>query len=415
VMQRPQKSLLNSLCGALVGVALAIASCILLFWNEGVAVQTARSLDEGLGKVVTVQNIESSNLFDELPRDKQFDGRFLVHVQGLAEGETLKDEVFGVTTPAKSIRLIRSVEMFQWKEESRQVQQENYDQHTGSRQVAKRTEYFYTKQWAPHPINSESFHRPDEAYPPNPRRFPVESRTVQAEGVKVGKFVLGESLVDQISWSSRLDVNHVSSNVPSLVALPTQSSSSYAVSERKWIAFDGGVQSYKPAQQPQIGDVRVQFKLTKPSSVSMIAEMRKGPSGKYELQAYQTDAGDALAMLSQGSLSAKEMFEHAHQTNNVRTWMLRGVGWLLIFIGFQLLFGPLSAVASVVPLVGDLLGALVSFGTTLIALLLSITLSLLVAGTAWFVYRPLLSVGLFAFAFIPLAYLHQKRKEHRSR
>jgi len=308
--------------------------------------------------------------------------------------------------------------MFQWKEESRQVQQEHYDQYTGSRQVAKHTEYFYTKQWAPHPINSESFHRPDQAYPPNPRRFPVESRTVQAENVKVGKFVLGDTLVDQITWSSRLDVNHVSSNLPSLPALP-QPGTSRDVSERRWTTFDGGVQSYKPAQQPQIGDVRVQFKLTKPSTVSMIAEMRRGSSGKYELQAYQTDAGDALAMLSQGSLSAQEMFEHAHQTNTVRTWMLRGVGWLLIFIGFQLLFGPLSTVASVIPLVGDLLGSLISFGTTLIALLLSITLSLLVAGTAWFVYRPLLSVGLFVFAFIPVAYLHRKRQavvsEHRSR
>ena len=32
----------------------------------------------------------------------------------------------------------------------------------------------------------------------------------------------------------------------------------------------------------------------------------------------------------------KEMFEAEHSANTMLTWVLRGVGWLVMFVGFQL-------------------------------------------------------------------------------
>ncbi len=46
--------LMESIKSVLVGFVFFIASFPLLFWNEGRAVQTAKSLKEGLGAVVSV-------------------------------------------------------------------------------------------------------------------------------------------------------------------------------------------------------------------------------------------------------------------------------------------------------------------------------------------------------------------------
>ena len=44
----------NSVGGVVIGLILIVGMVVLLFWNEGRAVQTARSLTEGAGAVVSV-------------------------------------------------------------------------------------------------------------------------------------------------------------------------------------------------------------------------------------------------------------------------------------------------------------------------------------------------------------------------
>ena len=94
----------NSIKGILVGIVLIVASIILLFWNEGRSVTEAKSLEEGIAAVVSVQSdaVNASN-----------DGK-LVHMIGEARTEeTLTDEEFG--TSAVALKLRRHVEMYQWK------------------------------------------------------------------------------------------------------------------------------------------------------------------------------------------------------------------------------------------------------------------------------------------------------------
>jgi hypothetical protein len=44
----------SSIVGVPIGLLMLIAACVGLFWNEGRAVQTARSLAEGKGLVISV-------------------------------------------------------------------------------------------------------------------------------------------------------------------------------------------------------------------------------------------------------------------------------------------------------------------------------------------------------------------------
>jgi hypothetical protein len=97
----------QSVAGVLFGIVLILGSAVLLFWNEGRAVQTARSLTEGQGVVVDA---------DAARVDPENAGK-LVHVSGdLKTTAPLNDPEFGVS--AKAARLVRTVEMYQWKEDS---------------------------------------------------------------------------------------------------------------------------------------------------------------------------------------------------------------------------------------------------------------------------------------------------------
>ena len=144
---------------------------------------------------------------------------------------------------------------------------------------------------------------------------------------------------------------------------------------------------------PEIGDVKVSFKVVEPTEVSVIAQQDKG-----SFRPYQTKAGGTIERLQNGVASAAEMFQKAQDENRMLTWILRAVGFVLMLIGLNMVLRPLSVVADVLPF----LGSIVSAGTGIVSFLVAAALSTVTIAVAWIVYRPLLgiillvvSVGLF--------------------
>lgn len=84
------------------------------------------------------------------------------------------------------------------------------------------------------------------------------------------------------------------------------------------------------------------------------------------------------------------MFAAAKSENNLMTWLLRGLGAFLMFLGLVFIFQPFKVLADVLPLAGRIVGA----GTGLIALLLAGVGSTLTISLAWLWYRPLLGVSI---------------------
>jgi hypothetical protein len=72
------------------------------------------------------------------------------------------------------------------------------------------------------------------------------------------------------------------------------------------------------------------------------------------------------------------------------TWALRIGGLVLMFIGFNLLMGPLSVLADVIPFIGNI----VEFGTAIIAMMLTAAGGLITIAVAWIVFRPVLAISL---------------------
>lgn len=154
-----------SIKGIGFGFILFLASFGILFWNEGRAVITAKSLEEGKKQVITIshESVDSQN------ENK------LVHTSGTTQTkDILLDNEFGLELCG--LHLKRIVEMYQWKEEKK----------TSKTSDGKtRDEYFYKKVWADHEISSEHFKRPEGHINPP---MPLQGKTWSASEVKLGAF-----------------------------------------------------------------------------------------------------------------------------------------------------------------------------------------------------------------------------------
>src|ERR1700679_3610119 len=90
----------GSLGAAVIGLILVPAAIVLLYWNEGRAVDAIRALNRGAAAIVEV----NSDALDPAANAK------LVHVTGMLRPATpAKDPVFGVTGDGL-VRLTRTVE-----------------------------------------------------------------------------------------------------------------------------------------------------------------------------------------------------------------------------------------------------------------------------------------------------------------
>src|SRR5207248_11573871 len=111
---------------------------------------------------------------------------------------------------------------------------------------------------------------------------------------------------------------------------------------------------------PKVGDTKVSFRVVKPGPVSVIA-MQMGDN----LAPFATHAGKSLEMLRTGQHGAEEMFQDALKANALLCWILRGLGFFLMFIGINLVLRPFVMLVNVLPFLGDMMG----FGLGLFALL----------------------------------------------
>jgi Transmembrane protein 43 len=345
----------DSITGVVAGVALVPLAVGLLFWNEGRAVKTARALDEGAGAVVSVDPARVD------PGHEQA----LVHLAGEATtDETLADPDFGVAQNALVLR--RVVSVYQWKEEQHRSTR---DKLGGGQET--QTDYTYTKVWSDDLIDSSHFkgsaHRnpPAKAYP---------DQRIQAERATVGAFRLTSGLLARIGQFQPKAVTETDLPAGLRGKVKVDGSTFYAGAD--------------PAR-PEIGDARIRFEVAAPQAVSIVARQVED-----SFQPYPTKAGRELEMLSQGSHSPESMFTETRSENTLLTWVLRGVGVAVLWIGLALLLGPLSTLLSFIPFLGDIVGGGVAVASGLVAFILAA----LVIASGWLFFRPLVGGGLLALA-----------------
>jgi Transmembrane protein 43 len=355
----------GSFIAALIGLLLVPLSIVVLYWNEGRAVDASRALSRGASEIVEV---------NATAVDPQANGK-LVHLTGTMQPTTpARDPVFGVTGDGV-LRLSRSVEMYQWKETSSSQSQ----QSVGGSKTTETT-YTYQRVWSAQPIVSAQFKvRDGHQNPP----MQVQLATFNAGQVKLGAYGVDPPLLNKLATFTPLQVQS---------APP----SGYQASG------DGFYQGQNPGQ-PAIGDVRVTFAAIPAQTISVAAAQSNGM-----LAGYRDANGYTIALAEPGVVTASALFHDEQQSENQLTWILRGAGFIAMLVGFVCMTRPLTMVFAFLPFLESLVGA----GAFLVALTLAVPITLVTIAVAWIVHRPLIGVLLLVGA---LAALYLLRRLHPRR
>ena len=358
--------IIGSVKSVLFGLFVFVFAFPVLYWNEGRAVRTAKSLTEGLGAVVSVpaESVDASK-----------EGK-LVHVSGAVKtAAPIADSELPVKTDG--VKLLRTVEMYQWTEhESRETRKKVGG---GTETV---TTYDYKKEWAKGRVDSSAFKKTDGHE--NPEAPPYQSKQFTADPVNVGAFTMSEEQVSKLNDA---------------VALPVEASSAEQIPEAmkgKMQVKEGKFYIAQDPATPKIGDARISYEVVKPATVSLVAVQKASTFAPY-----QAAAGDVILLVEAGTHTAAEMFKTAQERNAIFTWILRAVGFFMMFLGLFMVFRPIAVLADVLPLFGTALSA----GIGLFAFIGAAVLSILTIAVAWLVVRPVLGVALLVVAIGGIVWL----------
>jgi hypothetical protein len=154
-----------------------------------------------------------------------------------------------------------------------------------------------------------------------------------------------------------------------------------------------------------IGDIRISFSFVGPQMVSIYA----GQAGN-SFEPYMTSVGHISHMrLQMGEVTAKAMFNDAKNEAALMKWVLRLVGFILMFIGVGMVFRPIQVLGDVVPFIGGIVG----MGLGILTFAIAAPSALFVIAVAWLMFRPLygiLLLGLGLAIFVGIYKMASGRK-----
>uniref|UniRef100_A0A7S3LBY3 Uncharacterized protein n=1 Tax=Amphora coffeiformis TaxID=265554 RepID=A0A7S3LBY3_9STRA len=345
----------QSCAGMAIGVVLFFASFVVLVWNEGRTVKRARDIDEGRELVL---DLNLTSVFAN--EDSRFNQQ-LVHITGdLSTPDALRDPIFGVGVPMAAmsdtnstgnttadleddennstatpptqapvalfdpddapLKLRRSVEMYQWIETSTTRKEKASN---GKEQTI--TEYMYRRDWSSSLVNSDAFAQ-QSADRVNPKRFPFQAETWVADPIFLEELVvLSDPLVDRLNWYEAVD----SVSIEAVVDEELVERLDVYRSNGFFYESNSTTNTTTTWSNPKVGDARITFSQLPPSTVSVIAAY---DSTSNTLDNYVTSGGRNFLLMEQGNFTAEQIFQQAENENTTLAWILRFVGFFLMFL-----------------------------------------------------------------------------------
>jgi hypothetical protein len=348
--------------GVLAGGVMLLVAIGLQVWNEARTYRRDALLSDAAATALTLRTPVSA------PAN---DGR-LVHVSGEARASTpVTDPTFGIEIDGLALR--RRVEMYQWRERRTETESNG----------RKNVSYNYDREWTNDTIDSDRFNARQGH--DNPGRIPFDEAAVTADDVRVGDLRLGADVLGEIGGWKTLDAS-------TLVLPPNM-----AVSFRP---HAGWLNTGDTPDTPAVGDVRVRFDVMPPGAVSILARQQDGV-----LVPYRSEDGEELLLAARGEASASELLATAANSNTRVAWAVRVGGFMLAWVGFGLLFRPLTLLADVVPVFGRIAGV----GAAIVSGLLAMGLSAMAIGGGWLWQRPWLLAALVVLGMIAAAFAVRRR------
>ncbi len=343
----------DSIKGIGIGLLLFIVAFPLLFWNEGRAVKRYNALNDGAGQVISV----SSAKIDPANEGK------LVHTHGNVKSTLpLSDTEFGVQ--ATALQLSRHVEMFQWKESTSKTTEKKLGGGTETK-----THYKYAKGWSGSVISSSNF-KITEGHQ-NPTSMPYSSETWIAEDAKLGAYELSTSQVSSLGGFKTYQAKKLPAELVGKAKLS-----------------GGGFFIGANPSSPQIGDLKVTFKIAPAQDATFVAKQSGNNLTKHRVK------DGSIHLVERGIVGVDEVFQKAEDGNAMMTWLLRLAGFVAMFVGLSMILKVLEVIADVIPMIGSLIG----IGRSIVSFLVAAPLTFITIAIAWIFYRPLIGIALLVLA-----------------
>lgn len=391
----------NASCGAVFGLLLFFGSFGLLVWNEARTVSRDKDLDDGRADIIDLDLNDLNATSLSTLNNK------LIHATGpLSTPDVLFDPDFGFTTRSDNstsntkdvLKLSRSVSMYQWVETSSTT---TYKDGKGNSRTKKK--YSLKKKWSSSLVASSTF-RTGNSGTVNPTAFPFDAYIKEAAPIVLGDAVhLSDQVIGMINWYEPYDVNK---NIIADSSL--QSKVTDYGSNGFFYSASTGV-----SHAPLVGDTRVAFAAVPADTVSIVARFEADGGS---LDSYPTERGGSILLVKRGSFSANELFTEADEQNTQLAWLLRFLGFLMMFLSICLILNPVAASVDVLPFIGDCLeGTLQNCLFPAIAFVITVPLWMITISLAWLAYRPSIAIPIFLVCAVILAwiYLRVRAKKHK--
>ena len=372
----------NSFKAILWGLILVWISIWLLTWNEKNYVEQKAALNEWAS---IVQEATADQINSELEWKE-------VHVSGetASKAEALHDSTFWIITD--DLKLKRTVEMYQWYEEEHE---ECHDNYWWSEDCT--TTYTYDTKWSDEAISSNSFYQTSNHE--NPSVWEYESKERVKEPITLWVYTITPIFINQLTDYKTINLSEQNVNIPEKYKLTadqtsqkntttsvednnnnylygdsqkennTDTTTTIASNEKFHINGDQ-IYIWLDPTKPAVWDLKITFSSVKPYTVSIIWKQMGN-----ELTSYKVSNWRNINLLSQGNVSAEDMFLQAQKENKMMTRIIRLIWLILMYCGFNLMFKFIETLAKVLPFLANIIWVwtgIIALGLTLIVWFITI-------------------------------------------
>jgi Transmembrane protein 43 len=366
---------MSSLVGVVIGICLFIGSFVLLFHNEG-RIDFSQAAKSAI--VIPADTTASSPA----------QGKIVSLTGDITTPTTIGDGLY--IKPGAYVALSRTVEMYAWEEkESKQESK----QLGGSKTTT--TTYRYNKTWTNRPAESIKFkHSTSHRNPTKALKdqvFKAPTATIGRYGVDMAKLEHPVSEIycgdgNVITPGISRDKKQQLALEPALLLARKNAPTPQLVGQN--YLFQG----MGTPTTPRIGDLRICYAaLPSQTRVTLFGRLSSSliTAAKINEEAFfRIFPGERLAAI--GTLKTEYQ---------LMLWGLRAGGFVMMWLGLNLILGPIAAIANVIPFLGDVVEALSGTASLLVAFLLSsvtIIVSSLLHNPVMLAIAATISLGVFA-------------------
>lgn len=331
--------IVSSLIGAVLGVIMFLGSFVVLYINEG---------RENLGRI--------AGQATEVTQSSQAQAKELICLKGKLDAENYAKDTY--LADSNYLYISRIVEMYAYVETEHREERDNLGGSTTIRET-----YTYELKWTSNPSKSTTYKGDSNERPTisNETQYNAwidnkpHTGTQKATNMYIGDYSVNNSV--QLTGMTNLNIQDNNTDLTTLENSVVYGNYIYKSNEGEIVP-----------SSPKLGDVRINYKALKADDSGIIFGAF---SDENTISAFITPKNKTLLRYFSGVDTKDEAVAIMEKEHKTMTWILRVVGFLLMFLGLVAMTGPLTKFLSVIPVFSRISGFIFGVIAFFIALILT--------------------------------------------